>query len=84
MATQVRYTRNVFLRGICIIYLFAFLSFYIQIPGEASHLDWCINADRTSRDFFSLLVRFCSVIRAKCIVGEYPIPVPSKRVMSVD
>lgn len=31
--TQVRYTRNLFLRGICIIYLFAFLSFYIQIPG---------------------------------------------------
>ncbi|XP_068973628.1 lipase maturation factor 2-like [Bombus flavifrons] len=30
---QVRYTRNLFLRGICIIYLFAFLSFYIQIPG---------------------------------------------------
>ncbi|XP_033338138.2 lipase maturation factor 2 [Megalopta genalis] len=31
--TQVRYTRNLFLRGICIIYLFANLSFYIQIPG---------------------------------------------------
>ncbi|XP_033224978.1 lipase maturation factor 2-like [Belonocnema kinseyi] len=30
---QVRYTRNLFLRGLCIIYLFAFLSFYIQIPG---------------------------------------------------
>ncbi|KYN43556.1 Lipase maturation factor 2 [Trachymyrmex septentrionalis] len=30
---QLRYTRNLFLRGICIIYLFAFLSFYIQIPG---------------------------------------------------
>ncbi|EFN87863.1 lipase maturation factor 2 [Harpegnathos saltator] len=30
---QVRYTRNLFLRGICIIYLFAFLSFYVQIPG---------------------------------------------------
>ncbi|XP_046465996.1 lipase maturation factor 2 [Neodiprion pinetum] len=30
---EVRYTRNLFLRGICIIYLFAFLSFYIQIPG---------------------------------------------------
>lgn len=30
---QVRYTRNLFLRGMCIIYLFAFLSFYIQIPG---------------------------------------------------
>lgn len=30
---QVRYTRNLFLRGICIIYIFAFLSFYIQIPG---------------------------------------------------
>ncbi|KZC09035.1 PREDICTED: lipase maturation factor 2-like [Dufourea novaeangliae] len=30
---QVRYTRNLFLRGVCIIYLFAFLSFYIQIPG---------------------------------------------------
>lgn len=33
---QVRYTRNLFLRGLCIIYLFAFLSFYIQIPGEYS------------------------------------------------
>lgn len=32
---QLRYTRNLFLRGICIIYLFAFLSFYVQIPGEA-------------------------------------------------
>lgn len=31
---QVRYTRNLFLRGICVIYLFAFLSFYIQIPGK--------------------------------------------------
>lgn len=31
---QVRYTRNLFLRGICIIYLFAFLSFYVQIPGK--------------------------------------------------
>ncbi|XP_076239809.1 lipase maturation factor 2 [Calliopsis andreniformis] len=30
---QVRYTRNLFLRGICVIYLFAFLSFYLQIPG---------------------------------------------------
>ncbi|XP_011865259.1 PREDICTED: lipase maturation factor 2-like [Vollenhovia emeryi] len=30
---QLRYTRNLFLRGICIIYLFAFLSFYVQIPG---------------------------------------------------
>ncbi|XP_076672338.1 lipase maturation factor 2 [Andrena cerasifolii] len=30
---QVRYTRNLFLRGICVIYLFAFLSFYVQIPG---------------------------------------------------
>lgn len=30
---EVRYTRNLFLRGICIIYLFAFLSFYVQIPG---------------------------------------------------
>ncbi|XP_015121845.1 lipase maturation factor 2 [Diachasma alloeum] len=30
---EVRYTRNLFLRGVCIIYLFAFLSFYVQIPG---------------------------------------------------
>ncbi|KYQ50071.1 Lipase maturation factor 2 [Trachymyrmex zeteki] len=30
---QLRYTRNLFLRGICITYLFAFLSFYVQIPG---------------------------------------------------
>ncbi|KAG8036745.1 hypothetical protein G9C98_004067 [Cotesia typhae] len=30
---EVRYTRNLFLRGICIIYLFAFVSFYVQIPG---------------------------------------------------
>ncbi|XP_063985646.1 lipase maturation factor 2-like [Diachasmimorpha longicaudata] len=30
---EVRYTRNLFLRGICIIYLFAFLSLYLQIPG---------------------------------------------------
>ncbi|XP_017878453.1 lipase maturation factor 2-like [Ceratina calcarata] len=30
---KVRYTRNLFLRGMCIIYLSAFLSFYIQIPG---------------------------------------------------
>ncbi|KAL0280572.1 UNVERIFIED_CONTAM: hypothetical protein PYX00_001831 [Menopon gallinae] len=27
------YTRNLFLRMMCVIYLFAFLSFYIQIPG---------------------------------------------------
>ncbi|XP_058804278.1 lipase maturation factor 2-like [Phymastichus coffea] len=31
--SSVRYTRNLFLRGICVIYLFAFLSFYYQIPG---------------------------------------------------
>lgn len=30
---QIRYTRNLFLRAICVVYLFAFLSFYIQIPG---------------------------------------------------
>jgi len=29
----IRYTRNLFLRGICIVYLFAFTSLYIQIPG---------------------------------------------------
>jgi hypothetical protein len=28
-----RYTRNLFLRAFCIVYLFAFISFYIQIPG---------------------------------------------------
>lgn len=30
---EVRYTRNLFLRGMCIIYLFAFISLYVQIPG---------------------------------------------------
>ncbi|XP_044736039.1 lipase maturation factor 2-like isoform X2 [Chrysoperla carnea] len=30
---SVRQTRNLFLRGICVVYLFSFLSFYIQIPG---------------------------------------------------
>ncbi|CAH1105727.1 unnamed protein product [Psylliodes chrysocephalus] len=30
---SVRYTRNLFLRALCIVYLSAFLSFYIQIPG---------------------------------------------------
>ncbi|KAF5299715.1 hypothetical protein FQA39_LY11510 [Lamprigera yunnana] len=29
----VRYTRNLYLRGMCVIYLFSFLSFYVQIPG---------------------------------------------------
>nr|XP_022920242.1 lipase maturation factor 2-like [Onthophagus taurus] len=29
----IRYTRNLFLRAICVVYLFAFASFYIQIPG---------------------------------------------------
>ncbi|XP_012286234.1 lipase maturation factor 2 [Orussus abietinus] len=29
----VRYTRNLILRGVCTIYLFAFLSLYTQIPG---------------------------------------------------
>ncbi|KAF5276754.1 hypothetical protein FQR65_LT16204 [Abscondita terminalis] len=29
----IRYTRNLYLRGMCIVYLFSFLSFYIQIPG---------------------------------------------------
>ncbi|KAB0792048.1 hypothetical protein PPYR_14009 [Photinus pyralis] len=29
----IRYTRNLFLRGMCVVYLFSFLSFYIQIPG---------------------------------------------------
>ncbi|XP_069702878.1 lipase maturation factor 2-like isoform X1 [Periplaneta americana] len=31
--TQIRYTRNLFLRGMSIVYLFAFTSFYVQIPG---------------------------------------------------
>ncbi|XP_014237440.1 lipase maturation factor 2-like [Trichogramma pretiosum] len=31
--TPVRYTRNLFLRGVSVVYLFAFLSFYVQIPG---------------------------------------------------
>ncbi|XP_063217415.1 lipase maturation factor 2-like [Bacillus rossius redtenbacheri] len=30
---QIRYTRNLFLRGVCVVYLFAFASFYVQIPG---------------------------------------------------
>ncbi|XP_028135672.1 lipase maturation factor 2 [Diabrotica virgifera virgifera] len=30
---SVRYTRNLFLRCLCVIYLAAFLSFYVQIPG---------------------------------------------------
>ncbi|XP_014210138.1 lipase maturation factor 2 [Copidosoma floridanum] len=30
---SVRYTRNLLLRSMCIIYMFAFLSFYVQIPG---------------------------------------------------
>ncbi|GLG99407.1 Lipase maturation factor [Gryllus bimaculatus] len=31
--TAIRYTRNLFLRGMSIVYLFAFTSLYIQIPG---------------------------------------------------
>lgn len=31
--TGIRYTRNLFLRGISIVYLFAFTSLYVQIPG---------------------------------------------------
>lgn len=31
---QIRYTRNLFLRAMCVVYLFAFLSLYIQIPGK--------------------------------------------------
>ncbi|XP_018330116.1 lipase maturation factor 2 [Agrilus planipennis] len=30
---SVRYTRNLFLRAMCVVYMFAFISFYIQIPG---------------------------------------------------
>lgn len=30
---SLRYTRNLFLRGMCVIYMFAFASFFIQIPG---------------------------------------------------
>ncbi|XP_019875245.2 lipase maturation factor 2-like [Aethina tumida] len=30
---SLRYTRNLFLRCFCVVYLFAFISFYIQIPG---------------------------------------------------
>lgn len=30
---QIRYTRNLFLRGMSVVYLFAFTSFYVQIPG---------------------------------------------------
>lgn len=30
---QIRYTRNLFLRAMSVIYLFAFISFYVQIPG---------------------------------------------------
>jgi len=31
--SEIRYTRNLFLRCVNVIYLFAFASFYIQIPG---------------------------------------------------
>lgn len=31
--TPVKYTRNIFLRAVCVVYLFAFISFYVQIPG---------------------------------------------------
>lgn len=34
---QIRYTRNLFLRGMSVVYLFAFTSFYIQIPGKFSY-----------------------------------------------
>uniref|UniRef100_A0A8D8RR14 Lipase maturation factor n=2 Tax=Cacopsylla melanoneura TaxID=428564 RepID=A0A8D8RR14_9HEMI len=30
---QIRYTRNLFLRTVCLVYVFAFASLYIQIPG---------------------------------------------------
>lgn len=30
---SLRYTRSIFLRSLCIVYLFAFISFYIQTPG---------------------------------------------------
>ncbi|XP_044755218.1 lipase maturation factor 2-like [Coccinella septempunctata] len=33
MQVPVRYTKNLFLRFLCIVYLFAFVSFYIQAPG---------------------------------------------------
>ncbi|KAK9881471.1 hypothetical protein WA026_016355 [Henosepilachna vigintioctopunctata] len=33
MLPTFRYTRNLFLRCLCLVYLFAFISFYIQIPG---------------------------------------------------
>lgn len=29
----IRYTKNLLLRAFCIVYLFAFMSFYVQIPG---------------------------------------------------
>jgi len=31
---HIRYTRNLFLRGMSIVYLFAFTSLYVQIPGK--------------------------------------------------
>uniref|UniRef100_A0A6M2DWC1 Lipase maturation factor n=1 Tax=Xenopsylla cheopis TaxID=163159 RepID=A0A6M2DWC1_XENCH len=33
MLVPIRYTKNLFLRGICFVYLTAFISFYMQIPG---------------------------------------------------
>lgn len=44
----IRYTRNLFLRTICVVYLFAFISFYVQIPGKA----FAINASSKPRDYF--------------------------------
>lgn len=32
---MIRETRNIFLRGVAVVYLFAFLSFYLQIPGKS-------------------------------------------------
>lgn len=62
---QVRYTRNLFLRGISIIYVFAFLSFYIQIPGKKNlsgangFLNWKSAMKMTNFSFVGGFFGFC-------------------------
>ena len=66
---SVRYTRNLFLRGMCIIYLAAFVSFYVQIPGE---LQTNMNASYTWARVSSWVYIYCNLYDELRGAGEIP------------
>lgn len=66
----IRYTRNLFLRAMCVVYLFSFISFYIQIPGMYLFLYQCCNLIYILNQFKLLSMTFVMVAQYICFQGS--------------